>query len=296
MTPAYSLEEQYYPVNGIRLHVVESGPADGPVLLFLHGFPEFWYGWRKQIPYFAALGYRVVAPDGRGYNLSSKPAGIGSYKISEVKQDIVELIKQLGVEKVYLAGHDWGAIVAWNLAIFYPQYLRKLIILNVPHPVVARQTFRKRPDQWRRSWYVFFIQLPWLPEKLVSRGGFKLLKWMLRRTSLPGTFSAEDLQHYQQAWSQPGSFTAMLNWYRGLRYGNQPNARMAKGLIEVPALVIWGAKDAFLRAEMAAKSVKKCRNGRLLLLPEATHWIQHEKPDIVNQAIEQFLRKDSTTE
>ncbi len=262
MNITYGLANNYYQVNGVRLHVVESGPEEGPVFLLLHGFPEFWYGWRKQIPYFAALGYRVVVPDQRGYNLSSKPPAIRSYAVEELMRDVIELIKQLGADKVYLAGHDWGAIVAWNLAIFYPQYLHRVIILNVPHPAVMVQTLRKRVDQLRRSWYIFFIQLPWLPEKFVSRANFRFLTRMFRKTSLPGTFSEADLQQYQTAWSQPGSFTAMLNWYRAVRYGRQPNARTSKAPIALPILIIWGAKDAFLHSEMAQKSVKMCANGQ----------------------------------
>jgi pimeloyl-ACP methyl ester carboxylesterase len=289
------MKECFYEVNGIRLHVTESGPADGPVLIFLHGYPEFWYGWRKQIPFFAEQGYRVAVPDQRGYNLSSKPAGTKAYRISQLTQDIVELIAALGTEKVFLVGHDWGGAVAWNLAMHHPQLLHRLVIINMPHPVVMRKTLRRRLNQLRRSWYIFFFQLPLLPEWVISRGRFRLMRNSLQRTSLPGTFREADLEQYVAAWSQPGAFRAMLNWYRAaVRHRNPAIAQPPE--VKTPLLLIWGARDAFLRTEMATQSLPYCRNGKLHLIPEATHWVHHEKSNEVNGAILDFFLRPAAQE
>jgi len=281
--------EKYYRVNGIWLHTVESGPEGGPVLIFLHGFPEFWYGWRKQIAFFAERGYRVVVPDQRGYNLSSKPKGIRAYRVRELTQDVADLIVALGSEQVHLVGHDWGAAVAWAMAAFYPHLLQRVVIINVPHPAVMRQTLRKRLNQLFRSWYVFFFQLPILPQWVIGLGRYYLLRRSMRKTSLPGAFSDADLSRYVTAWSQPGSLPAMINWYRAaLQYPN-PGAVSHRTVIRVPLLILWGAKDTFLRAEMARKSLAQCRLGQLQMFPDATHWVHHERSAEVNGAILDFI-------
>ncbi len=287
------LTEKYYQVNGIRMHVVESGPDDGPVVIFLHGFPEFWYGWRRQIGFFADQGYRVVVPDQRGYNLTAKPVAIAAYRVRELMQDVVELIAALGAGKVYLAGHDWGAAVAWGLAAFHPHLLHKVVVINVPHPTVMRATLRTQLDQLRRSWYIFFFQLPLLPQWLISLGGYYMMRRSLRKTSRPGTFTDEDLRHYVNAWSRPGSFRSMLNWYRAaIRYQN-PGAVSQGTTIDVPLLILWGAQDAFLRADMAPKSLQRCRQGQLRVFPDATHWVHHERSAEVNDAMHRFFREGS---
>ncbi len=292
MEHVVQLTEKYYSVNGVRIHTVESGPEDGQVVLFLHGFPEFWFSWRKQIPFFANLGYRVVAPDQRGYNLSSKPASVGAYRVQELIGDMVALIAALGVDKVYLVGHDWGAVIAWGLATYHPHLLHRLVIINVPHPAVMRETLRKQPDQLRRSWYIFFFQLPYLPQWIISFRRYWIMRRSLQKSSLPGTFSEADLGHYVTAWRRPGTFNAMLNWYRAaVRYRNPTSLESGKQ-IGVPLLILWGAQDIALRAEMAPKSLKWCENGQLRMFPDATHWVQHEKSDEVTSAILDFFRSD----
>jgi epoxide hydrolase 4 len=283
-----ALRETFYNVNSIRLHVVESGPEDGPPLIFLHGFPEFWYGWRKQIGYFARQGYRVLVPDQRGYNTSSQPGSIRDYRVEVLVQDIVELIGATGREKVWLVGHDWGAIVAWHLAIKHPELLQRLVIINVPHPAVMRRTLRKSLDQLRRSWYVFFIQIPVLPETLASLGNFRPIRETLRRSSLPGTFSAGELHEYRQSWRR--SFPSMLNWYRAFRY--PPEAHKNARWIQTPTLILWGTQDIALRKEMAAESLCYCRNGRLHRFEDATHWVHLEKSEEVNRLIGDFFEED----
>ena len=279
------LKEKEYWVNGILLKVIEAGPTDGKILLFLHGFPEGWYAWRKQIPYFAERGYRVVVPDQRGYNESSKPEGVKAYSLTELVKDIAELIGELGQQKVALVGHDWGGAVAWNMGIQYPHLLEKLVILNLPHPEVMKKTLKWWPPQLLRSWYIGFFQLPFLPEKACRVADFKLLEESMRSSALEGTFSDAEIENYKQAWRQPGALRAMLNWYRAVRH----RSPFLPGQIHVPTLLLWGKKDRFLSHRMAKPSIEKCSQGRLVMLDKATHWLQHEEAGKVNQLIEDFI-------
>ncbi len=273
--------------NGVNLHVVMAGPSDGPLVLLLHGFPEFWYGWRRQIPALAAAGYHVWAPDQRGYNRSDKPAGVGAYGIETLAKDIVGLIDASGREQVYLVGHDWGAAVAWWVAGRYPERVKKLAILNVPHPAVMQRTVWEDAEQRKKSWYIFFFQLPWLPEKSLSDNGYTNAIRALKGSSRRGTFSDDDLIAYRQAWSQPGALTGMLNWYRAA-VRNQGTG-VGLGRIRVPTLMIWGANDVALSRTMAQPSIDLCDDGRLVFLEEASHWVQHEEPEMVNRLLLEFL-------
>jgi len=282
------MEHTYVTTNGIRLHVVEEGPRDGPLVLLLHGFPEFWYGWRRQIPYLAAAGCRVWAPDQRGYNLSDKPRGIAAYGLDALAADVVGLIDAAGRKKASLVGHDWGAAVAWHVAARYPERLEKLVVINVPHGAVMREHLRRSAAQRRKSWYIFFFQTPWLPEAVSRLGNWRLLAQALQKTSRPGTFSHADLALYREAWSQRRAFTSMVHWYRALF--KQPPAAPVQRRISVPTLLIWGARDRFLGREMAQPSIDLCRDGRLVFVEEATHWVHHEEPDRVNALIDGFLR------
>jgi epoxide hydrolase 4 len=283
----------FFMVNGIRMHVVEQGPENGPVLLLLHGFPEFWYGWRKQIAFFAGQGYRVVVPDQRGFNLSSKPQDVKFFQLRELTKDVVALIAALNVKKVYLAGHDWGAMVVWNMLRCYPELLVKAVIINVPHPETIWPIIKRRPDQLLRSWYILFLQLPWLPEHLLQRKHFFLLKQVLLRSSSSGTFSPEDLDLYAQSWSQEGSLPAMLNWYRALWYQDKATQTELDIFIHTPVLIIWGKKDAFLVPNLASASLNKCKQGHLVFFNDATHWVHLEKSEEVNRSIEVFFREAS---
>ncbi|MBO0951011.1 alpha/beta fold hydrolase [Fibrella forsythiae] len=280
--------------NGIRLHVVKKGPVDGPLIILLHGFPEFWYGWRAQIDALAAAGFRVWAPDQRGYNLSDKPVGIRAYTIDKLVADVVGLIDEAGREKATVIGHDWGAIVAWWLAATYPDRLHRLSCLNVPHYAVMHRFLNKSPRQLVRSWYAGFFQIPWLPEWLSQRGNWWLMTRALQRTSRPGTFADTDLDAYRKAWSQTGptgdtAFRTMINWYRALAQHHPPLPAHAQ--ITVPTLLIWGSRDAFLLRDMAQPSIDLCLNGRLVFIESATHWVQHEEADSVNNLLIHFLHE-----
>jgi pimeloyl-ACP methyl ester carboxylesterase len=280
-------EELFFQDGVVKLHAVAAGPLDGPIVLLLHGFPEFWRGWHRQIEPLADAGFRVIVPDQRGYNLSSKPTGVASYAISELVSDVITIADQLGREKIFLAGHDWGAAVAWSAALLHPERIAKLGILNVPHPSVMRRFLSSNLRQLRRSWYMFFLQVPWLPEALFRARNFKLGTSALLRSSRPDTFSEKDLTQYRAAWSQPGALTAMMNWYRAA-FRHRP--RIADRTVHVPTRILWGERDAFLLAEMAQASLRYCDNADLFTFADASHWLQHEQPVRVSELLIDFFR------
>lgn len=278
--------------NGISLNVAQAGPADGPLVILLHGFPEFWYGWSKHIPALATAGYRVWAPDQRGYNTSDKPPGVRDYRLDELARDIVGLIEAAGCERAIVVGHDWGGAVAWWLASSFPERLQRLVIINVPHPLVLRRLLMTSPRQMLRSWYMFLMQLPGLPEWSAARGEWSNLFQGMRNSSLPGTFTDADFAIYREAWSQPGAMTGMLNWYRAMfRHGA---ARPRHSRIHAPTLVLWGAKDRFIGREGAERSLLLCNHVRLDLFEHNTHWLQHEEPAEITRRIVEFAAGSET--
>ena len=261
--------------NGISLHTRQAGPEDGPLVVLLHGFPEFWYGWHRQIKPLADAGYRVIVPDQRGYNRSDKPDGVDSYHIETLAADVVGLLDAADRETAAVAGHDWGAAVAWWLALSYPERIESLTAVNVPHPTVMETTLRNSLSQLRKSWYMFAFQLPALPEAISTANNCRVLRRGLTNSSRPGTFSATDLERYRAAWTQPDALTAMINWYRAMgRYRPQPPRQQ----VSVPTLVMWGRQDEFLASTMADESLDYCDDAELVSFPSATHWVLHERP------------------
>ena len=262
--------------NGISLHTRQAGPEDGPLVVLLHGFPEFWDSWHRQIEPLADAGYRVIVPDQRGYNRSDKPDGVASYHIEELVADVVGLIDAAGRETAAVAGHDWGAAVAWWLALSHPDRIDSLTAVNVPHPTVMEETLRHSLSQLRKSWYMFAFQVPMLPETIATANNCRALSRGLTNSSRPGTFSATDLQRYREAWTQPGAVTSMINWYRAMgRYRPRPPREQ----VSVPTLVMWGQQDEFLEPAMAEGSLTYCDDGRVVTYPSATHWVLHERPE-----------------
>jgi pimeloyl-ACP methyl ester carboxylesterase len=279
--------ERFVSVGDVRLHVVEAGPAGGPPVVLLHGFPELWYGWRRQIGPLADAGFRVIAPDQRGYNTSDKPAGLAAYRLEALGGDVAGLLDALSLERASVVGHDWGAVVAWWLGIARPERIERLAVLNVPHPAVMRRHLFTSPRQLLRSWYVFFFQLPAWPERFLARGGFASLARAVRG-GRRGTCTDADLAVYREAWAQPGALTGMLGWYRAaVRFA--PTA-LPRRKVAAETLLLWGARDRFLGREMAAPSLERCERGRLEVFEEASHWIQHDDADAVNDRLVRFLR------
>lgn len=273
--------------NGIRLHTAVAGPEDGGLVVLLHGFPEFSYGFHHQMEELAASGYRVVAPDQRGYHLSDKPEQIEDYTINKLSDDIAGLIEAFGETSAIVIGHDWGGAVAWHLAAAKPEYVKKLVAINIPHPAAMPRVFLKNPLQWLKSSYMAFFQLPEVPEKLMAANDFESMKQAMKGTARPDAFTEQELVQYKDAWSQPGALTGMLNWYRAIRKGSL--MQMPKAPLRMPVRIIWGLGDQFLSPMLATESLKFCENAELVWVGEATHWVHHEQPEIVNRLIKEFL-------
>ncbi|HAV76840.1 MAG TPA: alpha/beta hydrolase [Anaerolineae bacterium] len=288
------LEHSTIETNGIRLHVVQAGPKSGVPVVLLHGFPEFWYGWRKQIPALVEAGCRVIAPDQRGYNLSDKPKGIKNYDIYTTVEDIIGLIDALGYERVNVVGHDWGAIVAWILANKYPERLHKMSVMNAPHPAVMRKFLLRDFEQMRRSWYVMLFQIPRLPEALMKRKDWSENVRSLQMTSKLGSFTDEDIVKYKEAWSQPEAAKSMLDWYRA--FVRRPPKLPEELRIKVPTLMMWGMKDFALTHRMARPSMDYVDEGNLILFPEATHWVHLDAAEEVNHYLVDFLLDKISTQ
>lgn len=280
------IEHLTFDLAGVKIHAVAAGPQDGPLVILLHGYPEFWYGWRGQIPPLASAGFRVVVPDQRGYNQSSKPEDWQAYRLPDLVGDVLGIANRLQREKFMLAGHDWGGMVAWACAMGHQDRIARLAILNAPHPSVFGKYARTHPAQLLRSWYVIFMQLPFLPEYLFSAGDFRAMTGVLARMSRPGTFSEADFEAYREAWRKPGAPKAMINWYRALLRSPPP---AGNPMIEIPVRILWGARDTALSADLAPLSLRYCKRGELTMFPEATHWLQHEELAAVSMALVEFF-------
>jgi epoxide hydrolase 4 len=281
------VRDSYADLNNTRLHYVESG--EGPLVVLLHGFPEFWFSWRFQVPALAAAGFRVVAPDMRGYNLSSRPRGVPAYDIDCLAGDIHDLIRERGAESAFLAGHDWGAAVAWATAMNHPEVVGRLAILNVPHPRRLLHGLR-RPRQLVKSWYMFLFQLPWLPERLARARRWWFFRYGFEHDARPGAFTPTDIDRYVEAWSQPGAATATINYYRAVFRQSPRRAEARIRPVDAPTLVIWGERDRYLGAELAEPDPADVPNvERVVRLPNASHWVQHDEPERVNQLLAEFF-------
>jgi epoxide hydrolase 4 len=286
------LRDGYADLGAVRLHYVEAGPADGRAVVLLHGFPEFWYSWRHQIPALAAAGLRVIAPDMRGYNLSSKPAEVSAYGASRLAGDVRDLIRERGAPSASVAGHDWGAAVAWVAAMAHPEVVERLAILNVPHPRRMLAELRRPSRQLAKSWYMFFFQLPWLPERAVRAGDWRAFRHGFEHDARPGAFTPQDIDRYREAWSQPGALTATINYYRAAMRRRPPGAA-GGGLppVQAPTLVIWGEHDRYLSSDLAEPDRADVPAlQRVVRLPEASHWVQHDCPDRVSELLIGFFK------
>ncbi len=276
-------------VNGVRLHYVEAG--EGPLVVLLHGFPEAWFGWERQIPMLAEAGFRVVAPDMRGYNLSEKPRGWRNYERAHLSGDVAALIRHLGAERAHVVGHDWGSIVSWYTAMDHPEVVERLVVLDAGHPLEAVAALR-RPRQLLRSWYVFFFQVPRLPEALMRARNWRLLRDPFENDARPGAFDAGDMRRYIEAWSRPGAITAQVDYYRAaFRHFRRDTKAQANPPVEAPTMVIWGENDKYGLPELA-----RCENSevpgleRVEILPGVSHWVQHDEPERIGKLLIEFLR------
>ena len=276
-------------VGGIRLHWVEAGA--GPLVLLLHGFPEHGLAWRNQLPALAAAGFRAVAPDLRGYGLSEKPEGVSSYGVRHLAGDVASLVRHLGYERTHLVGHDWGGAIAWCVPALHPGLVERLAILNAPHPILFRKKLATFA-QARRSSYVFFFQLPVLPERSLTRHRAGFIKRMLRRDLVtPGSFSPEDVEAYREAFLRPGAATATINYYRAAFRSGMRVPGLRRSLAGVPTLVLWGEGDRYLGPELLDGLEALVPDLRLVRIPGASHWLPADAADRVNAELLAFFRK-----
>ncbi|WP_019500566.1 alpha/beta fold hydrolase [Pseudanabaena sp. PCC 6802] len=275
----------YVKTNGIKLHYVTAGA--GELMLMLHGFPEFWYSWRHQIDEFSE-DYKVVALDLRGYNDSDKPAGVSAYTMATLIEDIRGVINGLGYGTCILVAHDWGGAIAWHFAYVYPDMVSKLIVMNLPHPAKFSEGL-STPKQLLKSWYIFFFQIPWLPEQLLAFNDYRAIaaaftEWAIDKSA----FTAEDIAAFKDAASRRGALTAMLNYYRNIFQSGAIGSRTWSA-IKIPTLMIWGENDAALGKELTYGTELYVKDLTLKYIPNCSHWVQQEQPKLVNQYMREFL-------
>jgi epoxide hydrolase 4 len=290
------LTHEYATVNGVRLHYAQAG--EGPLILFLHGFPEFWYAWKAQLAEFGR-DHLAVAPDMRGYNLSSKPTDVEQYAIPKLVEDVRALAEHLGHKKLVLVGHDWGGVVAWFFAITHPERVEKLVIINAPHPAVFQRELAQNPAQQKASEYMLLLRSPEAEKTLSADSYTPLVNGVLGEGLKQGAFTEEDRKTYLEAWSQPGALTGGLNYYRAAGVGppsegEKPAPLAAEGAtltVKVPTLVIWGEKDTALLAGNLDGLEQYVPELKIRRIPDGTHWVVHEKPAVVNAAIREFLAR-----
>jgi pimeloyl-ACP methyl ester carboxylesterase len=312
-----AIEHATAEVNGVKLHYAKAG--SGPLIIFLHGFPEFWYAWKDQLAEFGK-DHLVVAPDMRGYNLSSKPEGVENYRMPLLVEDIRALAEKLGFganRKFILAGHDWGGVVAWSYAAAHPDTLQKLVIVNAPHPGVFGRLLREDPAQQKASMYMLMFRSPQGEQTLTANNHEMLVNIVLGPGLKTGVFTEADKQAYLEAWSQPGAITGGLNYYRAAQVGPGPGGAGAAGgaggasgtagagesgglgasgapaalKVAVPTLVIWGEQDTALLTSNLVGLEEFVPKVTIKRIPDGTHWVVHEKPAEVNRHIREFIGK-----
>jgi epoxide hydrolase 4 len=279
------LREGYAEVGDVKLHYVEAG--QGPLVVLLHGFPEFWYGWRLQIAPLVAAGFRVVVPDLRGYNLSSRPKDVKAYGTDQLTGDLRGLILERGAKSALLVGHDWGGTVAWDTAMAYPEVVDRLAVLNAAHPRKLSQGLH-HPGQLRRSWYFFFFDVPDLPESVVHANRWHFFRHFLRDAN--PAYTPAEIDRYVEAWSQPGAATGMINYYRFSVRESPKKAEAALRPISAPTLVIWGEDDHYLGPDLAEPDHDDVPHLEgVERLPGASHWVHHDRADRVNELLTSFF-------
>jgi epoxide hydrolase 4 len=281
--------DDYATVNGVRLHYVTAGT--GPLILFLHGFPEFWYAWRNQLTDFGK-DHHAVALDMRGFNLSDKPSDVAQYRLNVLVEDIRAFADHLSPSKKFvLVGHDWGGFVAWAFAIAHPQALEELVIINAPHPAVFARLLTSDPAQQKASQYMEMFRSN-QAEHILSANNFDVLANKVMAFGSKNGLLPEDKPEYIKAWSQPGALTGGLNYYRANRLSTSPLAGPANAssfTVNVPTLVIWGEKDPAMvpqNLDGLAEFVPKLTIKRI---PEASHWVVHTQSAEVNTYIREFV-------
>lgn len=286
------MKDAYLEVNGVRLHYVSAG--EGPLMLFLHGFPEFWYAWKNQLQEFGQ-DHLAVAPDMRGYNLSAKPTDLAAYRIGALVNDVRTLADHFSPQRRFtLVAHDWGGAIAWAFAIRHPELLDRLVIINAPHPGVFAKLLADDEEQQKASGYMLWFRRSGAEERLSADGYARLVNAVMGAGLKSGAFSEEDKTEYLQAWSQPGALTGGLNYYRANQWvapaGGTVGLDAEKLTVKVPTLVIWGEGDTALTLNNLDGLDRYVPQLTIRRIPGASHWVIHERPDVVNGFIREFLQ------
>jgi epoxide hydrolase 4 len=273
--------------GGREFEVATAGSGDH-LALFLHGFPESHYSWRYQIPLLAEMGYRVWAPNLRGYHGSWRPGRVADYRMSRLLGDVVALIEASGARRLTVIAHDWGGVLAWYFAIRRLHPLERLVVMNLPHPACMAEALRHWPQR-RRSWYMAFFQLPWLPEQVLLANGAAKVRGMFRDMAIDKSrFPDAVLDRYAQAALEPGAMTAMLNWYRAA-FRHRADMDWGDGRVDVPTLQIWGEADTALALGTLAGTERYVSDLTQRRLPNVSHWVQQEAPEAVNAILAEWL-------
>ncbi len=291
--PASGIRQRFVSANGLRLELAEAGdPSSRRLALCLHGFPELNYSWRFQMPLLAARGWRVWAANSRGYGASDKPQGVRAYALDHLVADVAALIDAAAaespVDEVMLVAHDWGAIIAWTFAILKVRPLTKLVIMNVPHPMVAAREIRTL-SQLRKSWYIFFFQLPGLPERVFGKDGAQAIRGAFFNMAVDkGRFPDAVLDVYAAAAQRPGALTGMINYYRAL-LRHRDTIDLGDARIDIPTLMVWGEEDSALGIGCTIGTEQWVPQLELHRLPGVSHWVQQEAPEKVNAILDDWL-------
>jgi len=281
------LESTRVATNGVELHVVQAGPASGPPVVLLHGFPEFWAAWEGQIAPLARAGFRVIVPDQRGHNASDKPPELAAYRMEVLELDIVGLLDALGHDRAFLAGHDLGAWVSWHLLIFHPERFRKAVIFNSGHPQGPPDGEPEEDEEEKIGWHRTLAQIPYLPELVARFGNWRLPTSVLRDTSRPGTFDDERIAMYRYAWHRDHAIGTMAAWLRAFR--SYPRELPERAVVRVPTRLVWGLEDAFIDLDDPAPALALTPQGELVELPDVGHWLLHEEPERTAQLLVEFF-------
>lgn len=285
---ARGFERGFVDVGGVELHHVSAGRRDAPMVLLLHGFPEFWYAWRHLIEPLAEEFF-VVAPDLRGYNRSDRPGRVADYRLDRLRSDLYELVQRFDRGSAHLVGHDWGGMLALSFARHHPSHVDRQVVANTFDP--ERPTSQLRGTQLFRSWYAAFFQIPRLPETVLRAGDYRLLRAGFDGTTVPAAFTETDLDRYRTAWDRPGALTAAVNYYRAL---GRTTLKRSAGLpstdrIYVPTRILWGEEDATLRPRVADAVAAGIDDPELRRYPDATHWLHAEYPERFAADVREFL-------
>lgn len=267
------LKNEMIQAGGIRLNVITAGPKGGPPVVLLHGFPERALSWRDYIELLANHGFFVIAPEQRGYGHSERPGKVSDYRMECLSLDIVHVMNHYQIKKANLIGHDWGCAVGWFLITIYPERFNKALLLSSPHWEVFRKHLLLNPSQALKSWYMFAIQFPKLPELFISAHNFKFFGEAIKKSAFNAPYPESELVALKKEWKEKSSMTFMLNWYRAMK---DLKEKSPKEKISVPVTLVWGARDPFLQKKMAEDSLALCEKGQFILLENTGHWPHHE--------------------